>query len=227
MRKPFLPVVIIGLIAAVGVFFALTYKFPEVEVFQFYQNIDQTIVTCEKKSPDTLETTLNAIQSNVREVILVGQTYDGSQDVTELFTPFNAEYERLKEYIANVVTCMNSELEGINFDKANSTLSKLPENLAALGKQMSVLQQARTEKLMALNKELDVLVEGLTNFEEMFYNTKTSESVQYFQNINVIFNTIEAFHTDYMKSIEEYYAVKTEYYELIANKSVFDYLFKK
>ncbi len=227
MRKPFLPLVIIGLIAAVGVFFALTYKFPEVEAFQFYQKIDQNIVTCEKKSPDTLETILNALQSHVREVILVGQTYDGSQDVTELFKPFNAQYEELKEYTSNVVICMNSELEGINFDKINSTLSKLPENLASLGKQMSVLQQTRTEKLTALNNELDVLVQALTNFEEMFYNTKTSESVQYFQNINVIFNTIEALHTDYMKSIEEYYAVKTEYYELIANKSVFDYLFKK
>ena len=62
MRKPFLPFVIIGLIAAIGVFFALTYKFPEVEAFQFYQQIDQEIVTCEKKSPDTLETTLNALQ---------------------------------------------------------------------------------------------------------------------------------------------------------------------
>ena len=97
MRKPFLPFVIIGLIATIGVFFALTYKFPEVEAFQFYQQIDQEIVTCEKKSPDTLETTLNALQSHVREIILVGQTYDGSQDVTELFTSFNAEYEVLKE----------------------------------------------------------------------------------------------------------------------------------
>lgn len=227
MRKPFLPFVIIGLIATIGVFFALTYKFPEVEAFQFYQQIDQEIVTCEKKSPDTLETTLNALQSHVREIILVGQTYDGSQDVTELFTSFNAEYEVLKDYTANVVTCMNSQLEEVNFDKVESTLSKLLENLASLGKQMSVLQQARTEKLVALNAELEVLAKELTNFEEMFYNTKTSEAVQYFQNINVIFNTIEELHTEYMKSIEEYYAVKTEYYEAIANKGVLDYLFKK
>ena len=113
MRKPFLPFVIIGLIATIGVFFALTYKFPEVEAFQFYQQI----VTCEKKSPDTLETTLNALQSHVREIILVGQTYDGSQDVTELFTSFNAEYEVLKDYTANVVTCMNSQLEEVNLIK--------------------------------------------------------------------------------------------------------------
>ena len=78
---------------------------------------------------------------------------------------------------------------------------------------MSVLQQARTEKLVALNAELEVLAKELTNFEEMFYNTKTSEAVQYFQTINMIFNTIEELHTEYMKSIEEYYAVKTEYYE--------------
>ena len=43
----------------------------------------------------------------------------------------------------------------------------------------------------------------------------------------MIFNTIEELHTEYMKSIEEYYAVKTEYYEAIANKGVPDYLFKK
>ena len=133
----------------------------------------------------------------------------------------------LKDNTANVVTCMNSQLEEVNFDKVESTLSKLPENLASLGKQMSVLQQARTEKLVALNAELEVLAKELTNFEEMFYNTKTSEAVQYFQNINVIFNTIEELHTEYMKSIEEYYAVKTEYYEAIANKGVLDYLFKK
>ena len=122
---------------------------------------------------------------------------------------------------------MNSQLEEVNFDKVESTLSKLPENLASLGKQMSVLQQARTEKLVALNAELEVLAKELTNFEEMFYNTKTSEAVQYFQTINMIFNTIEELHTEYMKSIEEYYAVKTEYYEAIANKGVPDYLFKK
>ena len=133
----------------------------------------------------------------------------------------------LKDYTANVVTCMNSQLEEVNFDKVESTLSKLPENLASLGKQMSVLQQARTEKLVALNAELEVLAKELTNFEEMFYNTKTSEAVQYFQTINMIFNTIEELHTEYMKSIEEYYAVKTEYYEAIANKGVPDYLFKK
>ena len=33
MRKPFLPFVIIGLIATIGVFFALTYKFPKFVVF--------------------------------------------------------------------------------------------------------------------------------------------------------------------------------------------------
>lgn len=227
MRKPFLPLLIIGLIAAVGMYFALTYKFPEVEAFQFYQRIDQNIVSCEKKSPETLEANLNALQEATRQLILTGQTYDGSQDVTEQLNNFNNEYEVLKGYTSEVVTCMNSDLEQINFDKAKSTLSKLPENLAALGEQMLVLQQTRTEKLVGLNKELQVLSESLANFEEMFYNTKTSEAVQYFQNINGIFITIETLHTEYMNSIEDYYAVKTEYYESIANKGVLDYLFNK
>ncbi|MEE0881295.1 MAG: hypothetical protein UIL36_06780, partial [Turicibacter sp.] len=194
MRKPFRPFIIIGLIAAIGVFFGLTYKFPEIEVFQYYQNIDQQIITCENKSPETLETTLNTLQESIRNVISVGKTYDGKEDVTELFTSFNAAYEGLKKYTANVVTCMNNNLEGIDFDKVNSTLSKLPENLSSLGEQMSTFQKTRTEKLIQLNNELTVLTEVLTNFEEMFYNTKTSETVQYFQNINTIFTNIEQLH---------------------------------
>ena len=190
MRKPFRPFIIIGLIAAIGVFFGLTYKFPEIEVFQYYQNIDQQIITCENKSPETLETTLNTLQESIRNVISVGKTYDGKEDVTELFTSFNAAYEGLKKYTANVVTCMNNNLEGIDFDKVNSTLSKLPENLSSLGEQMSTFQKTRTEKLTQLNNELTVLTESLTNFEEMFYNTKTCDTVQYFQNINTIFTNI-------------------------------------
>lgn len=227
MRKPFLTLLIIGLIAAVGMYFALTYKFPEVEAFQFYQRIDQNIVSCEKKSPETLETNLNALQEAVRQLILAGQSYDGSQDVTELFAHFNDEYTVLKAYTSEVVTCMNSNLEQVNFDKVKSTLSKLPENLTTLGEQMLALQQTRTQKLVELNKELQVLSESLANFEEMFYNTKTSEAVQYFQNINGIFMTIETLHTEYMDLIKEYYAVKAQYYELIANKGVLDYLFNK
>ena len=102
MRKPFRPFIIIGLIAAIGVFFGLTYKFPEIEVFQYYQNIDQQIITCENKSPETLETTLNTLQESIRNVISVGKTYDGKEDVTELFTSFNTAYEGLKKYTADV-----------------------------------------------------------------------------------------------------------------------------
>lgn len=50
MRRPFLPVLIVILISAVGIFFALTYKIPEVQVFQMYQHLDQEIVTCEKQN---------------------------------------------------------------------------------------------------------------------------------------------------------------------------------
>ncbi len=73
MRKPFRPFIIIGLIAAIGVFFGLTYKFPEIEVFQYYQNIDQEIITCENKSPETLETTLNTLQESIRQCYFSGE----------------------------------------------------------------------------------------------------------------------------------------------------------
>ena len=187
MRKSFLPLLIIGLIGAVGIYFALTYKFPEVEAFQFYQRIDQNIISCEKKSPVTLEENLDALQQSTRQLILAGQTYDGSQDLTDLFADFNSEYEVLNGYTSEVVTCINHEVGQINFNKMESTLSKLPEDLSALADEMLVLQQARTEKLVELNTELQTLAESLANFEEMFYNTKTSEAVQYFQMINGVF----------------------------------------
>ena len=227
MRKSFLPLLIIGLIGAVGIYFGLTYKFPEVEAFQFYQRIDQNIISCEKKSPVTLEENLDALQQSTRQLILAGQTYDGSQDLTDLFADFNSEYEVLNGYTSEVVTCINHEVEQINFNKMESTLSKLPEDLSALADEMLVLQQARTEKLVELNTELQTLSESLANFEEMFYNTKTSEAVQYFQMINGVFTTIETLHTEYMDSIKDYYAVKTKYYESIANKGVLDYVFNK
>ena len=227
MRKSFLPLLIIGLIGAVGIYFGLTYKFPEVEAFQFYQRIDQNIISCEKKSPVTLEENLDALQQSTRQLILAGQTYDGSQDLTDLFADFNSEYEVLNGYTSEVVTCINHEVEQINFNKMESTLSKLPEDLSALADEMLVLQQARTEKLVELNTELQTLSESLANFEEMFYNTKTSDAVQYFQMINGVFTTIETLHTEYMDSIKDYYAVKTKYYESIANKGVLDYVFNK
>ena len=147
--------------------------------------------------------------------------------MTDLFADFNSEYEVLNGYTSEVVTCINHEVGQINFNKMESTLSKLPEDLSALADEMLVLQQARTEKLVELNTELQTLAESLANFEEMFYNTKTSEAVQYFQMINGVFTTIETLHTEYMDSIKDYYAVKTKYYESIANKGVLDYVFNK
>ena len=227
MRKPFLPFLIIGIITVAGVFFALTYKFPEIEAFQFYQKMDQELVNCEKKIPETLETTLNTLQVSINEIILVGKTYDGSQEVEELFSSFNSEFEVLKAYTTEVIPAMNEYIEKINFDKIDSTLSKLPENLASLATQMSSLQKTRIEKLVNLNSTVEELVVQLETFEEMFYNTKTSETVQYFQTISTSLEMIEDIHADYTRALKEYYDVKVEYYEAIANKNVFDYLFKK
>ena len=117
MRRPFLPVLIVILISAVGIFFALTYKIPEVQVFQMYQHLDQEIVTCEKQNTNTLEDNLNALQASVSSLISAGQTYDGSADLTELFESFNTQYNMLKQYNESVATCISSAIEKTNFEQ--------------------------------------------------------------------------------------------------------------
>ena len=227
MRRPFLPVLIVILISAVGIFFALTYKIPEVQVFQMYQHLDQEIVTCEKQNTNTLEDNLNALQASVSSLISAGQTYDGSADLTELFESFNTQYNMLKQYNESVATCISSAIEKTNFEQIEKVIKKLPTDLQTLGHDMTSLQKERTTKLTALEAQLSSLVDTLSNFEEMFYNTKTSEAVQYFQSVNVAFSDVQTLHTDYMTTVEAYYTAKTAYYESIANKGTLDYIFKK
>lgn len=227
MRRPFIPALIIMIIAALGIFFAFTYKIPEVQVFQFYQNLDQEIVTCEKQNTSTLEENLNVLQSSVSSLISAGQTYDGSTDLTELFDSFNKQYDMLKQYNESVAVCISSAIEKTNFESIEKVIKKLPEGLQTLGNEMTTLQQERTTKLTALEEQLSSLVSTLSTFETMFYNTKTSEAVQYFQSVNVAFNDVQTLHTEYMTTVEAYYTAKTAYYESIANKGTFDYLFGK
>lgn len=227
MRRPFLPVLFIIIIVAVGIFFASTYKIPEVHVFQFYQDLDQEIVTCEKQNPNTLEDNLNALQTAVSGLISAGQTYDGSADLSELFTSFNTQYDMLKQYNDSVATCISSAIEKTNFESIEKVIKKLPESLQTLGNDMTELQQVRTTKLKSLEEQLAALVTTLSTFEEMFYNTKTSEAVQYFQSVNVAFNEVQTLHTDYMTTVESYYTAKTAYYESIANKGTLDYILGK
>lgn len=227
MRRPFLPVLIVIIISAVGIFFALTYKIPEVQVFQLYQNLDQEIVTCEKQNTSTLEENLNALQASVSGLISAGQTYDGSADLTELFDSFNTQYKMLKQYNESVATCISSAIEKTNFDEIEKVIKKLPADLQTLGSEMTSLQQERTTKLTTLEGQISSLVDTLSNFEEMFYNTKTSEAVQYFQSVNTAFSEVQTLHTEYMTTVESYYVAKTAYYESIANKGTLDYLFKK
>ena len=227
MRRPFLPVLIIIIISAIGIFFALNYKIPEVYVFQFYQDLDQEIVTCEKQNTNTLEENLNALQYSVSSLISAGQTYDGTEDLTELFDEYNKQYEMLKQYNESVATCISNAIEQTSFDRIEKVISKLPADLQTLGREMTTLQQERTAKLTALEEQLVSLVKTLENFEEMFYNQKTSEAVQYFQNVNVAFSNVQTLHTDYMKTVESYYEAKSAYYESIANKGTLDYIFGK
>ena len=61
----------------------------------------------------------------------------------------------------------------------------------------------------------------------MFYHSKVSETVRYFQQLNQLFSQLATTHHEYVQNVEAYYSVKAEYYEAIANKGVFDYIFKK
>ena len=210
MRRPILPITIIIIIAALGIFFSFTYKIPEIQVFQDFQNLDQEILTCEKQNTNTLEENLNA-----------GQTYDGTADLSDSFKTFNEQYNMLKNYTESVSPCMSSAIEKTDFETINKVLTKLPEQLTTLGSEMTALQQERTTKLTNLT------VQTLSKFEDMFYNTKTSEAVQYFQNVNVAFEEVQVSHTEYMTTVEAYYMAKTNYYENIANKGVFEYIFGK
>lgn len=227
MRRSVLPITIIIIIAALGIFFSFTYKIPEIQVFQDFQNLDQEIVTCEKQNTNTLEENLNALQLAVNQLIIAGQTYDGTADLSDTFKTFNEQYSMLKNYTESVSACMSSAIEKTDFEKINKVLTKLPEQLMTIGTEMTSLQQERTTKLTNLTLQLDSLVETLSNFEDMFYNTKTSEAVQYFQNVNVAFEEVQTSHTDYMTTVEAYYAAKTNYYENIANKGAFEYIFGK
>lgn len=227
MRRPILPLLIIIIISAIGIFFALTYKVPEVHVFQFYQDLDQEIVTCEKQNKNTLEENLNALQYSVSSLISAGQTYDGTEDLTELFDEYNKQYDMLKQYNESVATCISSTIEDTNFEHIEKVINKLPADLQTLAREMTTLQQERTVKLKALVEQLNSLVTTLENFEDMFYNQKTSEAVQYFQSVNVAFSDVQTLHTDYMKTVESYYEAKAAYYESIANKGTLDYIFGK
>lgn len=227
MRRSVLPITIIIIITALGIFFSFTYKIPEIQVFQNFQNLDQEIVTCEKQNTNTLEENLNVLQLAVNQLIIAGQTYDGTADLSDTFKTFNEQYNMLKNYTESVSPCMSSVIEKTDFEKINKVLTKLPEQLMTIGTDMTDLQQERTTKLTNLTLQLDSLVETLSNFEDMFYNTKTSEAVQYFQNVNVAFEEVQTSHTDYIKTVEAYYAAKTNYYENIANKGVFEYIFEK
>lgn len=227
MRRSFLPLLIIIIISAIGIFFALTYKVPEVYVYQFYQDVDQEIVTCEKQNKNTLEENLNALQYSVSSLISKGQTYDGTEDLTELFTDFNKQYEMLKQYDESVATCISNVIEDTNFDRIEKVINKLPADLQTLGRDMTTLQQDRTVKLKALVEQLNSLTKTLEDFEDMFYNQKTSEAVQYFQSVNTAFSEVQTLHTDYMKTVESYYVAKEAYYESIANKGTLDYIFGK
>lgn len=227
MRKSGVLFIILGLLTIVGIYFAVTYTFPEIEVLQFYQQIDEEIVSCEKKSDQTIEEILNELNKTVSQTIETGRTFDGSQSMDEIFNTFNEQYAVLKSYNEKVIPMMDEKIQKVNFDKIEKVASRLPENLSKLGQQLSILQQERIAALIDLNKEIKKLTEELAPFEDNFYSLKTSDAVQYFQSVATIFNEVEKNHEKYNETIKNYYAVKAEYYECIANKGVLDYILKK
>ncbi|MGL4336546.1 MAG: hypothetical protein ACRCST_06600 [Turicibacter sp.] len=226
MRKS-LPMIIIFGVAILLLGFSLTYDIPEVEAFQFFQNIDQKIATCENKNDQTLESTLEDLQLTVRELIVEGQTYNGQTDVSKLLEKYNTQYEQVKQYTQSVFVCISDVITETDFTKVEKTTKKLSPELVDLANEMVVLQQGRTSKLATLKDQLDNLVKTLDNFEEMFYNTKTSDTVQYFQNVNNSFQEVQTIHSEYMTTVETYYQAKESYYEQIASKGTLDFIFKK
>ena len=227
MKKVSLFWIALGGIVALGIYFAITYKFPEIEVLQFYQRIDEEIISLEKKSPQTIEEILSGINETTSQIIEIGRTYDGEKDMDELFSTFNAQYAELKAYRDDVICAMNERLAKVKFNHINSVSSKLSKPLSTLGKQLSEHQQSRIESLMLLNEEIEGLFTELESLQEMFYHSKISETVRYFQQLNRLFSQVASVHEEYVQNMEAYYSVKAEYYEAIANKGVFDYIFKK
>lgn len=227
MKKVSLFWIALGGIVAMGIYFAMTYKFPEIEVLQFYQRIDEEIISLEKKSPQTIEEILNELNKTTSQIIEIGRTYDGEEDMDELFSTFNAQYAELKAYRDDVIDAMNERLVKVKFNHINSVSSKLSKPLSTLGKQLSENQQKRIESLTLLNGEIDELMNKLESLQEMFYHSKVSETVRYFQQLNQLFSRLATTHHEYVQNVEAYYSVKAEYYEAIANKGVFDYIFKK
>ncbi len=227
MKKVSLFWIALGGIVALGIYFAITYKFPEIEVLQFYQRIDEEIISLEKKSPQTIEEILSGINETTSQIIEIGRTYDGEKDMDELFSTFNAQYAELKAYRDDVICAMNERLAKVKFNHINSVSSKLSKPLSTLGKQLSEHQQSRIESLMLLNEEIEGLFTELESLQHMFYHSKISETVRYFQQLNRLFSQVASVHEEYVQNMEAYYSVKAEYYEAIANKGVFDYIFKK
>ena len=224
MRK-LLPAIVVIVLIGIASFLAFTFEIPEVSVFQVFQDLDQRIIQAESKGEETLETTLEQLQVSVREVISIGQTYDGKKDVSEQFTAYQTQYDQLNQYIESAMGEVSKAIESTDFEKVEKQVTKIAPELQGLATEMVKIQTDRTTKLELLNKELQKLVTELKTFEEMFYHTKTSDTVQYFQGINSIFKNIQALHSDYMETVESYYAIKADYYEQIANKNVIDYLF--
>ncbi|HAX72586.1 MAG TPA: hypothetical protein DCY20_03555 [Firmicutes bacterium] len=225
MRR-LLPTITFVVVTALLLVFALTYDIPEIKVFKFFQDVDQKIITCEDQNKETLETTLEQLQFSVKELINIGQTYDGQTNVTTQFEEYETNYDAVKKYTESVSVCISKVIEETNFDKVEKKTKKLSPELLALANNMVELQQERTTKLADLKTKLDALVNALESFEEMFYNTKTSDSVQYFESVNVAFQEVQALHTDYMDTVQAYYQAKEMYYEQIANKTIIDYLFR-
>ncbi len=225
MRR-FLPtIIVVALIAAAG-FLAFSYEIPEISVFQVFQDCDQALIEVNQQSEEPLETVLENLQVSVRDVITAGQTYDKKADVSEVFATYEKAYEDVKQYVESVLMPMIKVMEETEFDKVSRQLSHLSPELKTQAEELIQLQQGRITQLNALGDEIQNLVAGLESLETMFYSTTTSDSVQYFQQLNGKFLEILRLHTEYGETVDAYYEAKTGYYEQIANKNMFDYLGK-
>ena len=211
---------------AIGSIFAFSYKAPEFRIFSFVQNLDEKISNAELRSARTREEIINDIQQVVGELVEVGQVYNQSTNLITQFEFLNERLEELTQFVNRSIPPMNKAIEDSNFTRIESIVEKISEEDQGLAREMLSYQQNRTEYLHKLNELTEELLEMLTKFEEMFYETeRPSQPILYFQKISNLFDEIEGTHENYVEATEVYYRLKTNYYLILVEMDLRAYFF--
>ena len=219
-------ILIIFIMTAIGSIFAFSYKAPEFRIFSFVQNLDEQISKAELRSARTREEIINDTQQVVGELIEAGQVYNQLTNLTTQFEFLNANLGELTQFVSRSIPPMNKAIEDSNFTRMESIVEKISEEDQELTREMLSYQQSRVEYLHKLNDLTEELLEMLTKFEEMFYETaRPSQPILYFQKISNLFEEIEVTHGNYVEATETYYRLKTNYYLILVEMDLRAYFF--